>query len=89
MYPAGLSMELNDYVGTDSISESVSDRIIILLSILYFQRRAAFQLYIVEVLGLLAREAGISDENLSDRTFTVASDVFTIERFLADVCISV
>ncbi|CAF1164814.1 unnamed protein product [Rotaria sordida] len=68
-FPAGLTMEVNDYVGTDSVSMS---------------RRAALQLYIVEVVTLLAMEAGINDTNLSDRAFTVANDVFTVEEFLAE-----
>lgn len=38
---------------------------------------------------LLARDAGVTDENVEDRAFTVANDVYTIERFLADVCISI
>ncbi|CAF1575858.1 unnamed protein product, partial [Rotaria sordida] len=33
---------------------------------------------------LLAMEAGINDTNLSDRAFTVANDVFTVEEFLAE-----
>ncbi|UJR08999.1 hypothetical protein I4U23_013249 [Adineta vaga] len=40
-YPAGLSMEINDYLGNNSVSES---------------RRAAYQFYMLEVLGLLARD---------------------------------
>ncbi|CAF1196744.1 unnamed protein product [Rotaria sordida] len=68
-FPAGLTMEVNDYVGTDSVSMS---------------RLAALQLYIVEVVTLLAREAGINDTNLSDRAFIVANDVFTVEKFLAE-----
>jgi hypothetical protein len=38
---------------------------------------------------MLSQEAGVYDKNLSDRTFTVANDVFTIEKFLAEVCISI
>ncbi|CAF3174442.1 unnamed protein product, partial [Rotaria socialis] len=33
---------------------------------------------------LLAKDAGITDINVEDRAFTVANDVFTIEKFLAD-----
>ncbi|CAF1244484.1 unnamed protein product [Adineta ricciae] len=69
-FPAGLSMEINDYLGTDVVSES---------------RRAAFQLYIIQICGLFARDANIKDENLSDRTYTIANDVYTIERYLAEI----
>ena len=37
---------------------------------------------------LLAKEAGITDINVETRAVTVAGDVFTVERFLADVRIS-
>ena len=50
-----------------------------------FQRRAAYQLYIIEVLGIIAQEAGITDEKLSDRTFLIANDVLNIEKSLAEV----
>ena len=44
-----------------------------------------YQLYIREVLAFLAQDATIDDGNLSDRIFTVASDIFEIESVLADV----
>jgi hypothetical protein len=40
------------------------------------------------VLALLAQEAEISDGNLADRMNTIYSDVFAVERTLADVCFS-
>ncbi len=51
----------------------------------FLQRRAAYQNYIINVLGLLAQEAGVTDENLINRTLTVVNDVLTIERYLAEV----
>ena len=36
-------------------------------------------------MGLLARDQGVADDNLSDRAFTVANDVYTVERFFAEV----
>jgi hypothetical protein len=42
-------------------------------------------MYIIDVLSLLAQEAGITDENFSSRTITVANDVLAIERYLAEV----
>ncbi|CAM4941895.1 unnamed protein product [Rotaria socialis] len=69
LYPAGLSMEVTDYGEDDPISTA---------------RRAAFQIYIIEIMKLLAKDAGITDINVEDRAFTVANDVFTIEKFLAD-----
>ncbi|CAF0773808.1 unnamed protein product [Adineta steineri] len=68
-HPAGLTMEINDYVGNDDIAQG---------------RQAAYQLYITDVVGILAREAKITDENLTDRAFTIANDAFTIEKLLAE-----
>jgi hypothetical protein len=41
------------------------------------------------VLDLLTQEAGITDENLSNRIITVANDVLTAERYLAEVDIEI
>ncbi|CAF3666159.1 unnamed protein product [Rotaria sp. Silwood1] len=68
-FPAGLTMEVNDYVATDPISTA---------------RRAAFQIYILAVTNLLAQEAGINDSNLGIRTANIANDVLDVERFLAE-----
>ncbi|CAF4438462.1 unnamed protein product [Rotaria sp. Silwood2] len=69
LFPSGLSMEVNDYVATDAISIS---------------RRTNLQIYIVKVLSLLAEEAGINDQNLNLRVFTIANDVLDVEKFLAE-----
>lgn len=42
-------------------------------------------MYISDVLILLAEEAGVTDENLINRTITAANDVLTIEKYLAEV----
>ncbi|CAF0801046.1 unnamed protein product [Adineta steineri] len=67
--PAGLSMEVNDYLNTDQVSQS---------------RRSLYRVYILEILVLLAQDAGTSDGNLSDRMATVADDIFAIEKELAE-----
>ncbi|UJR37211.1 hypothetical protein I4U23_029920 [Adineta vaga] len=67
-FSGGLSMDINDYLNNDTISET---------------RRSAYQLYIMEVLALLSQDAGISDGNLSDRMFTVGKDIFDVEKELA------
>jgi hypothetical protein len=36
-------------------------------------------------MSLLAHDAGVNDDNLEDRAMTVANDVYTVERFLAEV----
>ncbi|CAF1007427.1 unnamed protein product, partial [Rotaria magnacalcarata] len=68
-YPAALSMELSDYLDDDPIS---------------IPRREAFQIYITDIMKLLAKDAGITDMNVEIRAATVAGDVFSVERFLAD-----
>jgi hypothetical protein len=42
-------------------------------------------MYIRKVLDILAQDAGVFDENLSNRIITVANDTLTIEKSLAEV----
>ncbi|CAF1521815.1 unnamed protein product [Adineta ricciae] len=66
--PAGLSMDVNDYLNSDTVSET---------------RRSAYRLYILEILTLLSQDATISDGNLGDRMFTIAEDIMFIEKDIA------
>ncbi|CAF3796327.1 unnamed protein product [Rotaria sordida] len=67
-FPAGLTLEINDYLLNDTVSQT---------------RRSAYRSYILDVLTLLVKDAKINDENLNDRISTVIDDIIGIETALA------
>ncbi|CAF3024909.1 unnamed protein product [Rotaria sp. Silwood2] len=68
-FAAGLTLEINDYLRNDSVSQT---------------HLSAYRRYISKVLSLLVKDAEVNDGNLYDRIDTVVQDIILVEQTLAE-----